>query len=69
MRTILITIILAYRQIPDRTRSCWNPAGTSNSHLALAALRAAPSGRAALRSFWHYAVPSVKEGIPWWLDD
>lgn len=53
-----------YRLIPARIRSLWNPAGTPNSHLALAAIMSG-GGWA---SFERFAFPSVKDGIPFWLD-
>lgn len=53
-----------YRLVPARVRGWWNPAGTSNSHLAMAAI-VAGGGWAA---FWRFAVPQVKDGIPFWLD-
>lgn len=53
-----------YRCIPAGIRSWWNPKRTANSHLALAAILAG-GGWAA---FERFAVPQVKDGIPFWLD-
>ena len=59
-----VALALAYRLISPRIRSKWNPADTSNSHLAMSAMLAGGGWR----SFFHFAVPSVKDGIPFWLD-
>lgn len=57
-------ITLLYRLIPARIRGWWNPAGTANSHLALAAIMSG-GGWAA---FERFAFPRMKDGIPFWLD-
>jgi hypothetical protein len=59
-----LLLALAYRLIPARARGSWNPARTPNSHRAVAAIRAGGGWR----SFFHFAVPAVKDGIPFWLD-
>lgn len=58
-------LTLLYRAVPPRIRSRWNPARTPNSHIAMRAIVAGGGWR----SFFRFAVPQLKEGIPWWLDD
>jgi hypothetical protein len=61
-------ITITYRRIPPQIRRLWNPRGTSNSHIALAAITQATSFGTRWRLFFHFAVPRMKDGIPFWLD-
>ena len=65
---VLIGITRVYRRIPSRVRGLWNPLGTSNSHIALARMEQAAGAGDCWRLFAHFAVPRVKDGIPFWLD-
>ncbi len=59
-----LLLTLAYRLIPARARSLWNPAGTASSHLAVAAIRAGGGWR----SFLYFGERHMTDGIPFWLD-